>query len=171
MAREMGQPLSAMPRARTRAALGALLGLCAALVACVPLPIAGSASREIPEATRVTIKPGTSTRADVLLALAEPDVRGNDDRYFQYSTSQSRGGVVFILVLPYLPLPVTSVSGESCACLVIVFDANGTVARMRGFQGETHSEGWTILEGTRSIGTCSTDARLSKEIQDWLAEP
>ena len=171
MVREMDQPLYAKPRARTVAALGALLSLCAALVACVPLPIAGGASREIPEATRVTIKPGTSTRADVLLALAEPDVRGDDDRYFQYATSQSRGGVVFILILPYLPLPVTSVSGESCACLVIVFDANGTVARMRGFQGETHSEGWTILEGTRSIGTCSTDARLSKEIQDWLAEP
>lgn len=168
---EMGQPRHAKPRARIGAALGALLSLCVALAACVPLPIAGGASREIPEATRVTIKPGASTRADVLLALAEPDVRGEDDRYFQYSTSQSRGGVVFILVLPYLPVPVTSVSGESCSCLVIVFDANGTVARMRGFQGETRAAGWTILEGTRATGTCSTDAKLSKEIQDWLAEP
>jgi hypothetical protein len=142
-----------------------------ALVACVPFPLGSSASREIPEATRAAIRPGTSTRADVLLALAEPDVRGNDDRYFQYSTSQSRGGVVMILLLPYLPVPMTSVTGESCACLVLVFDASGTVAKMRGFQGEAHAEGWTIFGGTRTIGRCGTDAKLSKEIQDWLAEP
>jgi hypothetical protein len=171
MIRKMRHPLHVKPPARTGAALVALLSLCAVLVACVPFPLGSSASREIPEATRLTITPGKSTRADVLLALAEPDVRGNDDRYFQYSTSQSRGGVVLILVLPYLPLPVTSVSGETCACLVIVFDPDGTVAKMRGFQGETHAEGWTILEGTRTIGSCGTDAKLSKEIQDWLAEP
>jgi hypothetical protein len=169
----MLQPLDAKRGVRGVAGLGALLGLCAALVACVPIPIAGSASREIPEAARVTIEPGRTTRADVLLTLAEPDVRGDDDRYFLYATSQSRGGVVLVMVLPYLPLPVAAVSGESCAYLAIVFDAKGTVARVRGFQGETHAEGRTILDasGIEAIGTCRTDARLRQAIQDWLAEP
>ena len=159
-------------RARLAVRLYALLALGAVLAACAPIPIPGSVSHEIPSATSAAIKPGTSTRADVLLQLADPDIRGDNDRYFIYLSSRTHGGVLFIAILPYLPLPVATVTGDSCASLGIVFDQTGTVIKVRGFQGKTLPQSATIFEsnGSRS-SVCAADKELSRAVQDWLAEP
>lgn len=75
-------------------------------------------------------------------------------------------------LLVYIPVPVATVTGESCAYLAIAFDPNGTVTKVRGFQGKARAQDRTVFEtSASSVGTCASDAELSKAVQDWLSEP
>lgn len=141
------------------------------LGACAPIPIPGYVSGGIPAATQTAITPGASTRADVLLLLAEPAERGEDDRYFLYSSSRTHGTLLFVALL-YYPLPVGEISGHSCFHLAIVFDASGTVSKVRAFHGKTQPQSSTLLDwdsGRPSV--CGTDAELRQAVTAWLAEP
>lgn len=141
------------------------------LGACVPIPVPGSVSGGIPATTQTAITPGTSTRADVLLLLAEPAERGEGDRYFLYSSSRTHGTLLFVALL-YYPLPVGEISGHSCFHLAIVFDASGTVSKIRAFQGKTQPQSSTLLDWDSGRPTvCRSDADLRQAVTAWLAEP
>ena len=73
-----------MPRERLATALVAatLLAGCI-IVPTPPIPIDG-----IPDANIAALKPGLTTRADVLMAFGDPTLRMEDDRYFVYDWSE-----------------------------------------------------------------------------------
>ena len=76
-----------MPRARLATALvaAALLAGCI-IVPTPPIPIDG-----VPDAKVAALKPGLTTRADVLMAFGDPTLRMEDDRYFVYDWSEVHG--------------------------------------------------------------------------------
>jgi len=149
------------------ARLVALSVLVSALNACVvPLPLTG-VSGEVPEQSIALIKPGISTRADVLLLLGDPTVRGEGDTHFVYSWEKLHGGAVFAA-----PYPVAFETAESCHSLAIRFAPNGGVAAVRVFHGEARIESLTILnKDVPSSGVCGHDTALTERIEEWLAEP
>jgi len=149
------------------APLVALTMLVLILSACViPVPLGGK-FEEVSEKSVGLIKPGVSTRADVLLLLGNPTVRGETDGYFLYSWHQTHGGA--ILAFPY---PIAVGTAESCHWLAIRFTLNGIVAAATVFHGEIRTEGETIFsERGASASVCATDSALTKRIEEWLAEP
>jgi hypothetical protein len=147
----------------------AVLPVAAMLSACAPIPVAGYVQREIPDAALASIQPGTTTRADVLLLLADPTSRGEGDRHFVYSWSRSHGGLS-IWAYPGGPLPVASTVGLSCHYLVVRFAPNGEVAQVRTFHGEAHVRSDTIASmGRAAPDICDTDVTLRRAIAEWLA--
>jgi len=141
------------------------------LGACAPIPVPGSVSGAIPAATQSAIQPGSSTRADVLLQLAEPAERGEGDRYFLYSSNRTHGTLLFVALL-YYPVPLGEISGHSCFHLAIVFDAGGTVSKIRAFQGQTQPQSSTIFSWNSGMpSVCRTDAELRQAVAAWFAEP
>ena len=89
-----------------RRVLAALL-FCSPLCSCVVLPVpvptsAGPfpASRtNVGEGVQAKIVKGQTTRTQVLLTLGEPDYRGQDDKWFEYTEVGRRGGVHWALLL------------------------------------------------------------------------
>ncbi|MFN8626591.1 MAG: hypothetical protein U0587_11515 [Candidatus Binatia bacterium] len=74
-----------------RAAL--CLGL-SLLAGCVVVPtIPHGIGAVVDRKTRNSFQPGTSTRADVLLALGDPPYRFQDDRFFMYAWDVAYGYV------------------------------------------------------------------------------
>lgn len=130
--------------------------------ACViPVPGGGDAPKQVED-----IKPGTSTRADVLLRLGDPTVRGKEDSYFVYSWLRSHGGA--LLAFPY---PFALVAGTSCHCLAFRFAADGAVSEVKEFDGEPLVEGVLLNADIPGRDVCSRDRALAQRIEAWLAEP
>lgn len=70
--------------------------------ACVPIPVLPFGDRpgfrqNIDGTVPAFIVPGQTTRADVLLALGEPDRREADDTSFLYVRETEEGGVAFMV--------------------------------------------------------------------------
>jgi hypothetical protein len=150
-----------------RAALvvGPLL-LAVATAGCViPVPVA-AVYGDISEASIAAIKPGVSTRADVVLLLADPTTRGEQDGHFIYSWHRLHGAA--IVAFPY---PLAAGSGQSCHCLVVRFAPNGYVTARRVFDGAVHLGGATILDsGADRPDICTRDQELRQRIREWLNE-
>jgi hypothetical protein len=149
-----------------RAALvvGPLL-LAVATAACViPVPVA-AVYGDISEECIAAIKPGVSTRADVVLSLADPATRGDQDGHFIYSWERLHGAA--IVAFPY---PIAGGSGQSCHCLVVRFAPNGYVTARRVFDGDVRLAGTTILDSDPDPGGCTRDQDLRRRIEQWLSE-
>ena len=148
-----------------RAALiiGPLL-LASATAGCViPVPVAGVYG-DIPEESIAAIKPGVSTRADVVLLLADPATRGDQDAHFIYSWERLHGAA--IVAFPY---PIAGGGGHSCHCLVIRFAPDGNVTARRVFDGDVRFSG-TILGSDPGPRVCTRDQDLRRRIEQWLNE-
>ena len=126
--------------------------------ACVvPVPPLGAA-HEVTEQSIAEIKPGISTRADVLLLLADPPIRGEEDRYFVYFWERTRGGVLVIFYMP-----IFSAVARSCHWLALAFAPDGVVAKLRMFHGDAQLN--------PASDFCSADSPLKTQLETWLAEP
>ena len=150
-----------------RAALvvGPLL-LAAVTAGCViPIPVTGVYG-DISEASIAAIKPGVSTRADVVLLLADPTTRGEQDGHFIYSWHRLHGAA--IVAFPY---PLAAGAAGSCHCLVVRFAPNGYVTARRVFDGAAHLGGATILDSDADRpDICTRDQELRQRILEWLNE-
>lgn len=152
--------------------MAGLLLTASALGGCLPLPYLPFATNQITEETLKGIAPATSTRADVLLTLADPSIRGDKDNYFIYNWQQEHGGLVFFMGGGGGAAPVAAIGSESCNSLVIKFNGDGRVAAMRQFTGEAKGTGEMLLgkDDSGSLGGCSS-AAMSRDIDAWLKEP
>ena len=76
--------------------VGSLLAILSC-VGCVvlPVPTAPTGSEIIGDDAVKSIKPGTSDRADVLLALGDPSESEDSDRFFAYDWKVSYGAIVW----------------------------------------------------------------------------
>jgi len=139
-----------------RAVRESLLLLTTALVsACVilPVPTPPIGTRVISDETQQSIKSGTTTRAEVLLTLGNPDERQGDDRFFAYNWRVSYASLaVGVAYLGAAPVPLWWYR-----CLAIEFDPAGTVARA----AQLHLEG--RLDGYGPKASCFAEWRKQDE--------
>jgi outer membrane protein assembly factor BamE (lipoprotein component of BamABCDE complex) len=83
------------PRAAGLAAAAAL----PLLAGCVPLPILAhdtSLRANVSARLPIAVEPGRTTRADLLLALGEPDGAAPDDAWMAWTAARSQGGVLAV---------------------------------------------------------------------------
>ena len=151
------------------AGFGAVATAVALLAGCIPIPTPGWVEGEIPAATIAAIEPGKTTRADVLLALGDPEERVVGDTGFVYPWTEVLGTVSFWTGAP-VAAPVAGVRGDVCHKLVVQFRPTGEVARVKHFEGQTSYPSWVLGADTGDPGSC-TDPALSKRIEEWLATP
>jgi hypothetical protein len=132
------------------------------------LPVPPETIHRIPEQSIQSLEPLKSTRADVLLMLADPTLRGDRDDYFIYRWEEFHGALMFIV-----GLPLAGVATSSCNSLVIQFLPDGRVARIREFSGEpnpTYAPTFSHEESSKfGSGDCE-NPRLRQAIEDWLKE-
>jgi hypothetical protein len=142
---------------------------CALLAGCIPIPTPGWVESEIPTATIAAIVPGKTTRADVLLALGDPEDRLGGDTGFVYPWAEVLGTVSFWFGAP-VAMPVGGIKGNVCHKLVVKFQPTGEVARVKHFAGQTSYSNWFLGAESGKSGGCA-DPALSKQIEEWLATP
>lgn len=98
--------------------------------ACIPIPLMSgyeSASRQnIPARVPGFIIKGETTRADVVLALGEPDRHADDDSWLLYSSGYRTGGLAIVAVGGGGALGVTE-EKMRYRILTVRFDAAGAV--------------------------------------------
>lgn len=140
------------------------------LAACVVLPVVPETeSLARLEAARSAIRPGVSTRTDVLLHIAEPQVRGEHDSYFLYLAHRYSGGIALAFGQPALERVV--VTDYRCYILAVQFDSRGTVRRSRIFEGRTLEQMTPWAGGQLTSAACEFDGELRQAVQTWLDEP
>lgn len=139
---------------------------------CVPLPYPPMSTNQITQETVDSIKPGASMRADVLLTLSDPDMRGDKDTYFIYNWEQGHGGVVFIIGGGTGVAPVAKVVSNTCISLAIKFTPDGKVVAMKQFSGEPKGTETMMLGKYDSLplSGCS-NSTMSRDIDAWLNVP
>jgi outer membrane protein assembly factor BamE (lipoprotein component of BamABCDE complex) len=117
-------------------AVSVLLALSVVLAGC-PIPIPGGDSagsrQNISDQTPDFIVSGQTTRAEVVLALGEPDAVTANGVQFLYTRSRSKGGVLFVWVAPGYgggagAVPVARMTYRR---LAVSFDEAGVVTSAR----------------------------------------
>lgn len=157
----------------TRLFAAPMLAAASLVAGCLPIPIAPMSYGEITEESLRALQPMSSTRADVLLALGDPTVRGYgdfEDSYFIYDWGRFHGGVVLVLVGYNAILPAGGVGSGSCRSLAIQFTESGHVARIGRFSGKAEVSGGLVVDlnvPSSPDGSCD-DAALRESIRDWL---
>lgn len=151
----------------------ALCPIAAALAGCIPLPVPLPSVEvgPVPEQIVTQIRPGTSTRADVLLLLGDPIVRGPEDAYFVYTWAYRRGGVMVFGLTGGGPIPLGDVEQYTCRALAVRFAATGQVDRAATFEGSARSAYGGPDVSTSISQLCRQDADLVARIRDWVAAP
>jgi len=142
------------------------------LSGCVPIPYGPIAYNRITEESIQAIHSKTSTRADVLLTLADPTVRGEQDGYFIYDWAQGHGGLVLVFVGGYGAGAAAIAAGaSSCNSLVVKFTPDGHVDRVKQFLGKSKSVADFGVE-TDPPGRNSKcgDPEMQEAIDAWLRE-
>lgn len=122
-------PISKLPTFCAAAVIGTLLA------GCVPVPLASGyqdASRQnVPASVPDAIVQGVSSRADVLLALGEPDRSADDESWFLYGSVYSKGGLMLVGAIggPY-SAALVGIGEETMRyrLLTVRFDAKGIVS-------------------------------------------
>jgi hypothetical protein len=138
-----------------------MLALASLMVGCI-LPVPSETLRAVPEQAARDFVPGASTRAEVLLRLGDPSIRGARDAHFVYQWEKTHGGVVF-----GYPYPFAGGFEVSCHCLVIRFRPDGRVADLKPFDGEAQALVFP-LAGT-NWRSCDQDSALKARVGEWLA--
>lgn len=109
----------------------AILALVTVLVdGCViPIPPGARGTRcNLPEGIPDSIKPGLSTREDVLMCLGEPDAVAVDESWVSYSEQYYLGGVVLIFGGGG-GVGAIDAGGQKSSRLVVPFDSRGIVTQ------------------------------------------
>jgi outer membrane protein assembly factor BamE (lipoprotein component of BamABCDE complex) len=159
----------------THVLAASILAVSTLVAGCLPIPIAPMSSSEITEDSLRAIQPMTSTRADVLLALGDPTIRGQEDfadSYFVYDWGRFHGGMVFVLVGYTSMLPAAGVGSGSCNSVAIRFTPDGHVERIGRFSGKAETSGGLVIdtkEPSQPDGSCD-DAAVRQAIKAWLEE-
>jgi outer membrane protein assembly factor BamE (lipoprotein component of BamABCDE complex) len=126
----------------------ALCTACASLLsACVVVPagnLPGPAA--VPAATVAVLKPGTSSRVDVLMTLGDPDYRYAADRAFAYRWSETLAWVIFGGGYRAAGFPI-----DEMRMLMIEFGDDGSVTRL------------DIVNGVLS-------STFNKAVDEWLGK-
>lgn len=139
-----------------------LLSSLAACVVPVPSNLAGPYTyKEVPDSVIQAIEPHATTRADILLQLSEPWIRGPGDGYFVYSWLEYLGGVTVLIVTP-IPIGGPVHEEFKCHCLVIQFGEDGRVERRVVLSDAGSAQNMTRY--------ACPDERMKEAIQDWLAQ-
>jgi hypothetical protein len=150
-----------------------LLAASSLVAGCLPVPITPMMFGEITQESLQALQPMSSTRADVLLALGDPTVRGQadfEDSYFIYDWGRFHGGVVLVLVGYNAILPAGGVGSGSCRSVAIQFTESGHVARIGRFSGEAEVSSGLMIDfkiPSSPDGSCD-DAALREAIRTWL---
>lgn len=156
---------SSFARLACLALLPLLLGACVVIPMPNPNDFVGT-HKGVPDSVVRGIQPGTTTRADILLQLSEPWIRGTGDGYFVYSWVESLGGggaVAALLIYPVGGLVGGVVeTGLKCHCLVIQFSDLGQVERLTVLSDEGTAVDVTVFP--------CPGKRLQEAIQQWLAQ-
>jgi outer membrane protein assembly factor BamE (lipoprotein component of BamABCDE complex) len=95
----------------------------------LPVPTPPTGSEIVGDDAVSAIKPGITTRADVLLALGDPSESEETDRFFAYDWKVSYGAIVWAWGITY---NVGGAGGNrlwAYRCLAIEFRTDTTVAR------------------------------------------
>lgn len=134
------------------------------LGACVVIPTEFLGTHKgVPESVVRGIQPGTTTRADILLQLSEPWIRGRGDGYFVYSWVESlEGGAAVGAVSPIGLVGGVVETNFRCHCLAIQFSDLGQVERIM-----TRTDPGAAVDMT--VFPCP-DERVQEAIQQWLAK-
>ena len=149
---------------------GTVLLVASVLAGCL-LPIPGSVSGGISEETMASIRPGVTTRADVLLMLADPHSRSREDGCFTYSWVEHHGGAVLVFAVPGGGAPIAGATTVSCHVVAIRFSSDGRVSETRRFDGRVHGEGFTLFSlDAPAKDPCVVDAELTQRVQAWIDE-
>jgi outer membrane protein assembly factor BamE (lipoprotein component of BamABCDE complex) len=121
-----------------------------ALTGCIPVPVPVRSEKDpVPyTATDLSfIKPGVTTRDELVAALGQPMVWRRDGQLAIYGTVQRTGTQAAWILFPF-PVPVGLDAHEQVYHLVIQFDASGAVARFEGIE----------TDGCASDGICIENA-------------
>jgi hypothetical protein len=139
---------------RAAAAAFLALTLCGCIVLPAPVhrwqgPSTGSRDN-VSAASAPKIVEGQTTRLDLLLALGEPDGRGEQDQWFTYRTHKARGGWHWALILAGISPPAGAVlvpvdDWERVERLTVRFDGQGIVSEV-SFEGRNCSGCRNVLE-------------------------
>jgi hypothetical protein len=133
------------------------------LISCVvPYPIPEWTYKEVPDSIVRGIQPGTTSRADILLRLSEPWIRGAGDGYFVYSWLESLGGLG-VALNPGVPIPFVAGTQMRCHCLVIQFGDDGRVERVTTL--DATGTAWQDMYAFPCPGE-----QMKEAIQQWLAQ-
>lgn len=128
----------------------------------VPSNLAGPYTyREVPDSVIQAIEPHATTRADILLQLSEPSIRGAGDGYFVYSWLEYLGGVTLLIIAP-IPLGGPVNEEFKSHCLVVQFGDDGRVDRLVVLSDSGSAQNMTRYP-------CPDD-RMKEAIQEWLAQ-
>lgn len=98
--------------------------LAAAVVAtsCVAIPM-NVPNYDITPEQQATLKPGVTTRADILFRFGIPDIRFDGDRVIGYHWKRDRALVIFVTG--------GAVGAWDNAAILLEFDASGTLLRTK----------------------------------------
>ena len=156
---DLAATMSSFARASGCALSLLLLGGCVV----IPTDFVGT-HKGVPESVVRDIRPGTTTRADILLQLSEPWIRGKGDGYFVYSWVESLGGGAAVGGISPIGGLIGGVieTGFRCHCLVIQFGDQGHVERLTVL-----SDAGTAVDMT--VFPCP-DEGMKEAIQRWLAQ-
>jgi len=164
--------IKTVTRASRLVLAGGLVILLVCVSGCVPIPYGPIAYNKVTEESIQAIHSKTSTRADVLLMLADPTVRGEHDSYFSYDWAQGHGGVVLVFAGGYgAGGAAIAVGASSCNSLVVKFTPDGHVDKVKQFLGKSKSVAGIGVETDppgRS-GKCG-DPEMQEAIDAWLSE-
>ena len=97
---------------------------------------------------------GQTSRADVLLAIGEPDLAADDESWMAYESIYGKGGVLFVVAGGGAAGGVGSEKVQH-RYLVLEFDANGLVSTA-DFVDKSCWEGMVVGSNTDTRATCST---------------
>jgi hypothetical protein len=137
-------PLTRPSSAWRRLAVAACTAL---LSACIVVPagnLPGPAA--VPAPTAAALKPGVSTRLDVLMALGDPDYRYASDRAFGYRWSETLAWVIIGAGYSATGFPI-----DEMRMLMIEFGVDGSIVR---------------LDTVSALRTKTLD----KAVDDWLGK-
>jgi len=165
--------IKTVTRASRLVLAGGLVILLVCVSGCVPIPYGPIAYNKVTEESIQAIHSKTSTRADVLLTLADPTVRGEQDGYFVYDWAQGHGGLVLVFAAGGYSAAggAIAVGASSCNSLVVKFTPDGHVDRVKQFLGKSKSVAGIGVETDppgRS-GKCG-DPEMQEAIDAWLSE-
>lgn len=97
---------------------------------------------------------GQTSRADVLLAIGEPDLAADDESWMAYESIYGKGGVVFVVAAGGGAGGIGSEKVQH-RYLVVEFNANGLVSTA-DFVDKSCWEGLVVGTNTDTRATCST---------------
>jgi len=117
------------------------------------LPTPGVHERGLSREAVRKIEPNTSTRADVVLLLGNPDERVEDDRFFVYDWHETHAVLGFIVAAGGAANGIAVVFGEN-RVLLLEFAPDGRVVRIGQVAEDTARLGdrpsaseWRVLRG------------------------